>query len=190
MGLFGKSRAAKLGDAIGIDTYRAEMAAADPSYMPPKPAGLFGNPTVRNALGGFLGGMSEAMGGRNLFAEQLQLQQQAAIQDQLWQNRTIAQDALIRGRMKWDRENPTPTAFERELAAAGIDPTSPQGRELLQQKVRNSAEGAPVGVRNTDGTMTLYPRSYFGGAQQDAPPPAPVGKLRPYGGAGSGQRPF
>lgn len=185
MGLFGGSRAKKLGDAIGIGDYREEMMAADPSYMPPKKPG-FNDP---GGLGGKLGEFGDfmlALGGNPVGMAGLQqraMQQRAELENQQWQQRMEMQDQLIRSRQQ-------PRYFEANNGDQYV--IGPDGKPQLvfQDPTPKTTWQA---VDNGDGTKTLMPfvngqPVMPGGMSQGAPgsggiPQAPVGRLRPYGGA-------
>lgn len=74
-------------------------------------------------------------------------------------------------------ETQKPTALQQNYEyLKGLNP------DLAEQFIRNEAEGSPVVASNGDGTFTVVPRSsVYGG--QPAVPQAPVGKLKPLGGA-------
>lgn len=86
---------------------------------------------------------------------------------------------------------PEQTGFARELAAAGIDPASDQGRALMLSRLQNQANPY-IPMRNDDGTIQLV-RPPLGGvaAPQTTPPPPPQGfTIINDGGAPQGNRPF
>jgi len=78
--------------------------------------------------------------------------------------------------------------FTRSLAAAGIDPASPQGQALYRQRVQTLANPAPQWIPDGMGGGRFVAPPSPGG--MSGPPSAPVGKLTPMGGATSGSRSF
>src|SRR3546814_17362808 len=50
------------------------------------------------------------------------------------------QDWMAKEQWKLQNQQPEMTGFQTELAAAGIDPNSEQGRELVRRKVNNTAD--------------------------------------------------
>jgi hypothetical protein len=64
-----------------------------------------------------------------------------------------------------------PTSFQQDLAAAGIQPGTPEFRSMLE----NRYAPPPFAVRNDDGTTTFYPRPPS--APAPAPTPAPPPQL-------------
>jgi hypothetical protein len=84
--------------------------------------------------------------------------------------------------MEYARNNPT--EFERQMRAAGLQPGSPEYQRIARQYVESRANPMmPVQGFDANGnpTVTMMPR----GGGMEAPPQAPVGKLRPLGGAAS-----
>jgi hypothetical protein len=161
------------------------MAAALPQAAPAKPS-FFGDGGVGRAIAGNIGDFLLQYSGMNPIYQPVMQQRQAQAQaEQQHQRRRLDDWADWQQKQEWERNNPkprNPTTFEQILDAAGI-----QGEErvgLLRRKAENDAAGVPVGidVQNPDGSVTrqyVRPGTLGGGM---APPQAPVGKLKPYGG--------
>jgi hypothetical protein len=135
-----------------------------PAYTPPS--------TGRMVLGGIGDALQQWSGGQPTFGPEMQRQRQYAQALQAAQMQRAQQFADQKALYAWKQANPAPTQFEQDLRAAGIDPASPQGRQLYQQKVANAATAPPIVQRNADGTSTIYPAGSIprGGAATSAGP--------------------
>ena len=131
-----------------------------PAYNPPS--------TARSIVGGIGDTLQQWAGGHATFAPEMARQRQYAQQLQAAQLQRAQAFADQKALIDYRAQNPPPTSFERDLQAAGIDPASPQGRQLYQQRVTNLADpyqGVPV--TNPDGSQGLrfIRPSQMGGAQ-------------------------
>lgn len=150
-----------------------DMQAMDGPQTQGKPK-FFGQGGAGRAIAGTLGDALLQMSGmRPIYGPMMQDRQALAAQEK----------AMMRKRA-WEledaaRKGPELTPFQKSLAAANIDPTSPQGLALARQYVEQQADPIIQTTQTTDqGTfLTGIPRSRLMGA-----PTAPVGKLTPIGG--------
>jgi len=136
---------------------------------------------LSDALAGAMGrpGQFAAMLGQQREREQAAQQEQAR-----WHRDRQAGIEDFRTRQQIElqyRPPPAPTEFERNLAASGVLPGTPEWVAAHRDVVRNQREGAPVAFDiNGDGALDLVPRSYLRdrssstpAAQGSIPPPPP-----------------
>ena len=136
-----------------------------PAYKPPS--------TARSIVGGIGDALQQWAGGQPTFGPEVARQRQYAQQLQAAQMQRAQQFADQKALIDYRAQNPPPTSFERDLQAAGIDPASPQGRQLYQQRITNLADpiqGIPTVDPSTGrpGLQFIRP-SQLAGAPQNRP---------------------
>lgn len=148
----------------------------------------YAKPSTAKMIIGTLGDtLSQWGGGQGTFLPGLQQRQQQAAQEAQYQRQRTDEYTDWERKQAYERANPKPQTddtFTRALMGAGIDPASPQGRALYNQRAQSLANPAQFIPDGAGGGQYVRPNG--------APPAAPVGKLTPLGGGGasSGARTF
>lgn len=180
--------------ALGLDGIAPDMRPIDPVVMAaPKVKPTFNGPGGTAEKLGELGDYLLAAVGNPLGEYALrsrEMAKQAQREEAQWSRRRQQQLQDQIAVRQWERENPAPRYFEANNGDQYQ--IGPDGKA-----VRVFADPTPKvqwqRVENGDGTFTMVPivnGQIAGGAGQQNPT-APVGKLKPYGGAApAGQRPF
>lgn len=147
-------------------------------FTPPqiKGGGMFGgvDPSEpmspgRTALAAFLGGLG---GGPNPALQMMQQRQQLALEDRQYQRRQDAELARQKALYMFQVANPRPkepTAFQQEMIAAGIDPSSPQGQDYLRQRVKNQVDPPHLIQDPVKGTLLVGGAYGYPGADTQIP---------------------
>lgn len=175
MGLFGGNRRKALGSAIDIGAIQDQAMVEGDGTLPtmPKRPGLFSKGGKGwDVLGGTVDTLLQMRGGPPVYndgsSERLrQLILQAQIAQQTHQ-----------ANRQFDIENPLPQqpdAFERQLAAIGIMPGTPEYQEYMKKRVTNSID--PVHLINdpVKGAILVggsygYPESVQNDGYDELPP--------------------
>lgn len=175
MGLFGGNRRKALGSAIDIGAIQDQARLEGDGTLPtmPKRPGLFGQGGKGwDVLGGTVDTLLQMRGAPPVYddgsSERLrQLILQAQIAQQTHQ-----------ANRQFDIENPLPQqpdAFERQLAAIGIMPGTPEYQEYMKKRVTNSID--PVHLINdpVKGAILVggsygYPESVQNDGYDELPP--------------------
>lgn len=153
---------------------------------PAKKGGIFGSGVKWQQIAGILGDSLLAANGQGMPYTQNMLQQRQ--QENLLKRQALEQQQELARQIQlydYKRNNPYPgdDSFTRALAAAGIMPGTPRYQELAARRAEMLTNPVQL-IQDGYGGVTPY-RPYGGG--NEAPPTAPVGKLRPLGGpAGNG----
>jgi len=178
-GLFGASMMGDLRSAPAAGLVQQD--ATVPTYK---------KPSTGQMIAGVIGDtLAQWGGGQGTFLPGLQARQQQAEQAALYQRKRA--DDFTDWKAKQDYEAahpkaPTDDTFTRTLVAAGIDPTSEQGKQLYRTRATTLAYPTPTFVSNGPGLGGQYvtpPMPNIGGGSA---PQAPVGKLTPLGGNAGG----
>lgn len=154
---------------------------------PAKKGGIFGSGVKFSQIAGALGDALLAVNGNPSMPYTMIQQQRRSQENALKRQALESQQELQRQIALYDykRKNPDPgdDSFTRALAAAGIMPGTPRYQELAARRAEMLTNPVQL-IQDGYGGVTPY-RPYGGG--NEAPPTAPVGKLRPLGGpAGNG----
>jgi len=155
----------------------------------------FREPDTKHLIAGVIGDtLSQLGGGQGTFLQGLQQQRLSAQQAQATMQRAQAERAnkFTDWKQQYDYQLEHPQqgqddVFTRTLTAAGIDPMSPRGRQMYEQRAQTLANPVPQWIPDGMGGGRFVAPPSPGGSQ---PPSAPVGKLTPMGGATSGSRSF
>jgi len=139
----------------------------------------YAKPSTANLIIGTLGDtLSQLGGGRGSYLPGLQMRQAQAAEAAQYQQRRADEYSDWERKQAYEAAHPKAPAddsFARALAGAGIDPTSPQGRALYNQRAQSLANPAQFIPDGAGGGQYVRPNG--------TPPAAPVGKLTPLGGA-------
>lgn len=175
-GLFGAPMSADRGASPNAAPIQRD--ATTPTYKKPSTANL-----IIGTIGDTLSQIGGGKGGYLPGLQQRQLQAQEAQQYQLRR----AEDYT-----DWERKQqyeaahpkaPNDDAFTQTLRNAGIDPASPQARQLYMQRAQTLASPAPNFVSDgAGGGRWVQPPA---AGMMGAAPAAPVGRLTPLGGGGA-----
>lgn len=163
-----------------------EEAAA---YVPPvRKGGVFGSGIKWQQIAGALAdGLFAANGNESM--PYTMIQQQRRSQENLLKRQALEnQQELQRQIALYDykRQNPDPgdDSFTRALAAANIMPGTPEYMQMARKRAEMLTNPVQLVSDGMGGFAAVRPNSMGG---NEAPPTAPVGKLRPLGGpAGNG----
>jgi hypothetical protein len=142
-------------------------------------------PSTGQMIAGVLGDTLAQWGGdKGTFLPGLQLRQQYALEGQRMQQEQANKFAGFKQEYDYKLAHPEMNkddAFTQTLRNAGVDPASPQARQLYMQRAQTLASPAPNFVSDGagGGRWVQPPAPGFGGG---AVPQAPVGKLTPLGG--------
>jgi len=172
--------------------------ATDPATPPAAQtmAPQFQEPDTKHLIAGVIGDtLSQFGGGQGTFLQGLQQQRMMHQQAQATMQREQAERAnkFTDWKQQYDYEvehpkQPTDDVFTRTLTAGGIDPMSPEGRQMYKQRAQTLANPAPQWIPDGMGGGRFVAPPAPGG--MSGPPSAPVGKLTPMGGATFGSRSF
>lgn len=190
MGMFSKGRGlfgAPMGQTPGYggdhgaspDAAPIQREATMPTYKKPSTANL-----IIGTIGDTL---SQIGGGRGNYLPGLQRQQEYAREQALYQQRRT--DSYTDWQRKEEYEAahpkaPTPDNFTQTLRAAGIDPNSPEGRQLYRTRATTLAYPTPTYVSNGPGLGGNFVTPPLPGMAAPTPT-APIGKLTPLGAGGA-----
>ena len=156
MGLFGRSRADKLGAAIDIAGLREQAAAQDPSYMPPAPnPGAFSRGGAGWQVLGAIGDSLSQMGGYGApFAQARNFQRQQQLEEAQWTRRQESELAQRKAMHDYERANPAPRYFEANNGDQFM--IGPDGQpKLVYHDPTPKVQWQRV--ENGDGTFTMVP---------------------------------
>lgn len=196
MGLFGRSRADKLGAAIDIAGLREQAAAQDPSYMPPAPnPGAFSRGGAGWQILGAIGDGLSQMGGYGApFAQARNQLRQQQLEEAQWTRRQDSE--LAQRKAMYDYELAHPKPFNNDTVSDYNFRVQTLGKQAADEWLRS--QGDPIVTIPLPGDRIYSgPRSGLGVALGGAvQPPMPqagavVDDPRKAGGAApSGQRRF
>jgi hypothetical protein len=154
--------------------------------MKPK-GGMFGGGDWKSALAAALAGFS-AGGGNPAGQMALQMLHQRLGQkreDQQYERRQADQWNMWQRQQEYQQQHQGPDPLAQMMQQAGIDPASPQGRQMYQQALQNKVNPfVAVTRQNPDGSEV---REFMRPPQV---PTAPVGGLTPIDDEEGGPRPL
>lgn len=197
-GLFGKPYGMKSAVMPGMQGNPMTTGGAYGQPMQEKPRSFWQGGdkfTLRDGIAGALAavgdGLSNWSGGgggavNSLMQSRMAPAQQAAALA-AEQRKRAAEMADYRTKKSIDAEfdtGPEPDVFDRALAGAGIDPSSPQGQDLYRRRAESMAQGQDEFV-----VVPIPGRGTYAGPKSGLPtamgqaPTAPVGRLTPIGPA-------
>jgi len=183
----------------GRGLFGAPMAGASPAYTSASPDAApiqqaatvptYKKPSTANLVIGTIGDtLSQIGGGQGHYLEGLQQRQALAGQQAQYQQRRADEYADWEKKQAYEAAHPKPLApdnFTQTLAAAGIDPASPQGRALYQQRAATLASPAPNFVSDGAGGGRWVTPPAVSLLPSGPGPTAPVGRLTPLGAGGA-----
>jgi len=197
MGLFGGSKKGLFGAPMLSDpAITAGSASSSPAAATLAPSTATPFKGKRNFLDK-LGLVADAFGNNHNNADQLAERDKFEYQQQVFQQKNFAPqqvgDSIVRLNPQTGQYESLYTApqkphaddaFTQTLRNAGIDPTSPQARQLYMQRAQTLASPAPNFVSDGagGGRWVQPPAPGMGGMSA---PQAPVGKLTPLSGGGA-----
>lgn len=156
---------------------------------PKKKGGMFGgggmNPVLATVLGGLGDYLLQRSGMQPIYAPQMLMKRKQKSEEEQYQRQR--QDGMQDwiAKQKWEQENRGPDPLAQMMMQAGIDPASPQGRQMYQQALQNKVNPfTQMRVQNPDGSETLN----F--VRPPSVPTAPVGGLIPIDDEDGGPRPL
>lgn len=179
MGMFGGSRANRLGGAIGIGDLRDQATQEDPTYLPPKPnPGLFDRGGFGvNFLGNTVDALLQLRGGQPVFDDGTARQLRLLVERQRLQQKD--QRDQYAWQKDYDVKHPAPRYFEANNGDQLMIGADGKAQTVYKDPTPKTQLMA---VDNGDGTKTIVPfvngqpvGGGFGG-QQSAPsaPPSPA----------------
>lgn len=184
MGIFGKRKLAYDGPASPPLAFESappiapmgQMPDIQTPQLPQKKQGFFGQGGFGRYLAGSLGdALARNAGMGTPFMDAMQQRQRAEYEDELYQRRSAQEWAKFVRQHDYERENPKPDQFERQLAAIGIMPGTPEYQEYMKKRVTNSID--PVHLINdpVKGAILVggsygYPESVQNDGYDELPP--------------------
>jgi hypothetical protein len=174
-GLFGAPMAA---DRAADGVSPVAVDAVTPTYKKPS--------TGKMILGVLGDTLQQFGGGTGTFLQGQNLQRKAVLDAQARQQEAAGKFAGFKQQYDYELAHPkapTDDTFTRTLQAAGIDPASPQARQLYMQRAQTLASPAPNFVSDgAGGGRWVQPPAP---GMQSVAPQAPIGKLTPLTGGGA-----
>lgn len=163
MGIFGKkplrpydgppSPALAFENAQPIDAMGVMPDLQTPALPKPKQS-FFGQGGFGRYLAGAIGdSLAHNAGMGTPFMSAMQQRQKQDYEDQLYQRRSADQWAKFVKQKQWERDNPEPDAYDRELAANGIYPGTPEYAKHRANRLKlkddpvhmiNGPDGGPI----------------------------------------------
>lgn len=162
MALFGKRKLAYDGPASSPLAFEnaqpiapmGQMPDIQTPSLPTQKQGFFGQGGFGRYLAGALGDtLARNAGMGTPFLDSVQQQQKQQYEDQLYQRRSAEQWAQFVKRQEYRAANPTPDDYDRELAANGIYPGTPEYAKHRANHLRlkddpvhmiNGPDGGPI----------------------------------------------
>lgn len=183
----------------GRGLFGAPMAGASPAYTSASPDAApiqqaatvptYKKPSTANLVIGTIGDtLSQIGGGQGHYLEGLQQRQEYAREQAIYQQRRADSYADWQRKEEYEAGHPkapTPDNFTQTLKAAGIDPNSPEAKQLYRTRATTLAYPTPTYVSNGPGLGGTFVTPPLPGGGTATPPSAPVGRLTPLGAGGA-----
>lgn len=154
----------------------------------PSPDSPYKRPSTGQMIAGTIGDALQTWGGgKATFLPAIQEQRKAALESQQYQMKRADEYTDWERKQQYEAAHPNAakdSEFTRTLQAAGIDPASPEARQLYRTRATTMAYPTPTYVSNGPGLGGGFVTPPLPGMTGPSPQ-APVGKLTPLGGGGA-----